>query len=159
MKTMKRLLSMMATLGLLCTAFTLSGCSSDDDNDDPVLVHTLYSGILSVQYQGQWYETNDAEVVFNLNDGGKTATITMLGVRFVPQMPVTIDVEIPSVQVSSSGVLSGNNIVPYALGGPYEAYKVTNLTGKVTNLKLELSLNFGEFPTKYIGSFNPDKLF
>lgn len=48
-------------------------------------------------------------------------------------------------------ILSGNDIVPLAMGMPYAKYKVTSLNGKITAGKLTVSLNFGEFATSYVG--------
>lgn len=67
----------------------------------------------------------------------------------------TMDVTIPAipVTVSSTGIsFSGTDIIPTAMGGPYEKYKVTNLSGSIVNGTINLSLNFGSYPTRYTGT-------
>ena len=70
-------------------------------------------------------------------------------------MPVTIDVTIPAgpVTVSTTGIsFSGTDIIPTAMGGPVERYKVTNLTGSIVDGSINFSLNFGSYPTRYAGT-------
>ena len=50
------------------------------------------------------------------------------------------------------GMISGNEIIPYAMGGPFEKYKITNLTGAMTDKTLRFEMVCGEYPTKYSGS-------
>ena len=58
-------------------------------------------------------------------EDGKTASITIYQIRFVPQMPVTIDVTIPNVAVQSTPekiLLSCETTVPLAMGGEFPRY-------------------------------------
>ena len=48
-------------------------------------------------------------------------------------------------------ILSGDDIVPFALGGNYPDYKVTELQGEVVGDKLTVSLKFGGIQTTYEG--------
>lgn len=76
-------------------------------------------------------------------------------IRFVPQMPVTIDVTVPGVTLQPGEkdiVLTCVEVVPKALGGDYPRYTVTNLTGKIVGNELTFSLNFGSYPTSYRGT-------
>lgn len=110
---------------------------------------TVYSGTMTVVAGGK---DNVSENV-NLQDDG-TATIIFNKVKFVPQMPVSLDVTVPGVKCEireNEIILSGNDIVPLAMGMPYAKYKVTSLNGKITAGKLTVSLNFGEFATSYVG--------
>ena len=69
-------------------------------------------------------------------------------------MPVSLDVTVPGVKCEcreNEIILSGNDIVPLAMGMPYAKYNVTSLSGKITAGKLTVSLNFGEFATSYAG--------
>jgi len=69
-------------------------------------------------------------------------------------MPVSLDVTVPGVKCEfreNEIILSGNDIVPLAMGMPYAKYKVTSLNGKIIAGKLTVSLNFGEFATSYVG--------
>ena len=76
--------------------------------------------------------SENVKVNVNLQEDG-TATIIFNKVKFVPQMPVSLDVTVPGVKCEcreNEIILSGNDIV----------------AGKLT-----VSLNFGEFATSYVG--------
>lgn len=112
---------------------------------------TVYSGTMTVVAGGKDNVSENVNV--NLQDDG-TATIIFNKVKFVPQMPVSLDVTVPGVKCEcrkNEIILSGNDIVPLAMGMPYAKYKVTSLNGKITAGKLTVSLNFGEFATSYVG--------
>lgn len=114
---------------------------------------TVYSGTMTVVAGGKDNVSENVNVNVNLQDDG-TATIIFNKVKFVPQMPVSLDVTVPGVKCEireNEIILSGNDIVPLAMGMPYEKYKVTSLSGKITAGKLTVSLNFGEFSTSYAG--------
>lgn len=114
---------------------------------------TVYSGTMTVVAGGKDNVSENVNVNVNLQDDG-TATIIFNKVKFVPQMPVSLDVTVPGVKCEirkNEIILSGNDIVPLAMGMPYEKYKVTSLSGKITAGKLTVSLNFGEFATSYVG--------
>lgn len=112
---------------------------------------TVYSGTLTVVAGGKDNVSENVNV--NLQDDG-TATIIFNKVKFVPQMPVSLDVTVPGVKCEcreNEIILSGNDIVPLAMGMPYAKYNVTSLNGKIIAGKLTVSLNFGEFATSYVG--------
>lgn len=114
---------------------------------------TVYSGTMTVVAGGKDNVSENVNVNVNLQDDG-TATIIFNKVKFVPQMPVSLDVTVPGVTCEireNEIILSGNDIVPLAMGMPYEKYKVTSLSGKITAGKQTVSLNFGEFATSYAG--------
>ena len=116
---------------------------------------TVYSGTMKVVADGKDNVSENVNVNVNvsLQDDG-TATIIFNKVKFVPQMPVSLDVTIPGVKCEIREnviILSGNDIVPLAMGMPYAKYNVTSLSGKIVAGKLTISLNFGEFATSYVG--------
>lgn len=114
---------------------------------------TVYSGTMTVVTDGKDNVSENVKVNVSFQEDG-TATIIFNKVKFVPQMPVSLDVTVPGVTCEireNEIILSGNDIVPLAMGMPYERYKVTSLTGKIISGKLTISLNFGEFATSYIG--------
>lgn len=114
---------------------------------------TVYSGTLTVVAGGKDNVSENVNVNVGFKDDG-TATIIFNKVKFVPQMPLSLDVTVPGVTCETREneiILSGNDIVPLAMGMPYAKYKVTSLTGKITAGKLTVSLNFGEFATSYVG--------
>ena len=112
---------------------------------------TVYSGTMTVVAGGKDNVSENVNV--NLQVDG-TATIIFNKVKFVPQMPVSLNVTVPGVKCEcreNEIILSGNDIVPLAMGMPYAKYNVTSLNGKITAGKLTVSLNFGEFATSYAG--------
>ena len=114
---------------------------------------TVYSGTMTVVADGKDNVSETVKVTVSFQEDG-TATIIFNKVKFVPQMPVSLDVTVPGVKCEireNEIILSGNDIVPLAMGMPYAKYKVTSLTGKITAGKLTVSLNFGEFATSYVG--------
>lgn len=114
---------------------------------------TVYSGTMTVVADGKDNVSENVNVNVSLQDDG-TATIIFNKVKFVPQMPVSLDVTVPGVKCEirkNEIILSGNDIVPLAMGMSYAKYKVTSLSGKIIAGKLTVSLNFGEFATSYVG--------
>lgn len=113
-----------------------------------------FKGTVSVWYEEAWFNNEDIGVLYSPSEDGTTATITIFKIRFVPKMPVRIDVAIPDVRLTTSdGVthLECDNVIPLALGGEYPKYTVTNLTGTQKGDELEFSLNFGIYPTTFKG--------
>lgn len=114
---------------------------------------TVYSGTMTVVADGKDNVSENVKVNVSFQEDG-AATIIFNKVKFVPQMPVSLDVTVPGVTCEireNEIILSGNDIVPLAMGMPYEKYKVTSLSGKIIAGKLTVSLNFGEFATSYAG--------
>ncbi|MBQ5524629.1 MAG: hypothetical protein IIT93_03825 [Paludibacteraceae bacterium] len=112
-----------------------------------------YKGSVFVIFEGKEYETKDIKVTFR-KDNESTATISMYKVKFVPKMPVTIDLDLPGVSYATtdaSYTLSGNNIVPTMGGNPFDRYTATNIEGTANKDALSFSLYFGEYPTRYEG--------
>lgn len=114
---------------------------------------TVYAGTMTVVADGKDNVSENVKVNVSFQEDG-TATIIFNKVKFVPQMPVSLDVTVPGVTCETREneiILSGNDIVPLAMGMPYERYKVTSLSGKIIAGKLTISLNFGGFATSYVG--------
>ncbi len=114
---------------------------------------TVYSGTMTVVADGKDNVSENVKVNVSFQEDG-TATIIFNKVKFVPQMPVSLDVTVPGVTCETREkeiILSGNDIVPLAMGMPYAKYNVTSLSGKIIAGKLNISLNFGEFATSYVG--------
>lgn len=138
---------------LIAAVLTVAAACS---KNEPVKIietptETVYSGTMTVVADGKDNVSENVNV--SLKDDG-TATIIFNKVKFVPQMPVSLDVTVPGVKCEireNEIILSGNDIVPLAMGMPYAKYNVTSLTGKITAGKLKISLNFGEFATSYVG--------
>lgn len=140
---------------LIAAVLTVAAACS---KNEPVKIietptETVYSGTMTVVADGKDNVSENVNVNVSPKDDG-TATIIFNKVKFVPQMPVSLDVTVPGVKCEireNEIILSGNDIVPLAMGMPYAKYNVTSLTGKITAGKLKISLNFGEFATSYDG--------
>ena len=138
---------------LIAAVLTVAAACS---KNEPVKIietptETVYSGTMTVVADGKDNVSENVNVSLQV-DG--TATIIFNKVKFVPQMPVSLDVTVPGVKCEIREnviILSGNDIVPLAMGMPYAKYNVTSLTGKIIAGKLTISLNFGEFATSYVG--------
>ena len=92
-----------------------------------------------------------------------TLSLIFEKVKFVPQMPVSLDITVPGVAFKivskNKAEISGNGIVPLTGGKEYEMYSVTGLTGEIvddndssrSDDSISFSLKFGNFPTSYSG--------
>lgn len=126
--------------------------------NDPVKIietptETVYSGTMTVVADGKYNVSENVKVNVSFQEDG-TANIIFNKVKFVPQMPVSLDVTVPGVKCETREneiILSGNDIVPLAMGMPYAKYNVTSLSGKIIAGKLTISLNFGGYATSYAG--------
>lgn len=114
-----------------------------------------YKGSVWVEYKGESYENKDIEVSFTLSEDGKSADIRMNRIRFVPQMPVTVDTVLP-VTVTGSGnnyTFTADNVYPHSPAGvEQQKYRINKLSGMVTGNILNFSLYFGDYPTTFTGT-------
>ena len=139
---------------LLAAAALLVSCGKDDKDEIPSGT-SYFMGKMEVVFMGTTFPTENVVVSFDYDKDRKQADILFNQVKFVPQMPVTIDIVIPAVPVTASGdILSfkGDGIVPTTGGIPYEQYTVSELAGSLSGDVLELSLKFGSFPTSFRGT-------
>ena len=144
---MKKFIYLLSLLGLVC-------CTKDSvPIDYSVGLH--YKGSVWVEYNGESYENKDIEVSFTLSEDGKSADIRMNRIRFVPQMPVTVDTVLP-VTVTGSGnnyTFTADNVYPHSPAGvEQQKYRISKLSGMVTGNMLSFSLYFGDYPTTFTGS-------
>lgn len=135
-------------------------CANPDtqiDKGDP-----MYSGVMNVVYDGEDFEQNGIEVQLGFNADSTMMDMKLVKVKFVPAMPVRIDVTVMEIPVVKEGdgefSFYGDGIVPWAMGGPYDTYRVDSLEGKLNRGKLEFSMMFYNtkkqegYPTSYSGS-------
>ena len=135
-------------------AMTLIGCGKAEPETPIVPQESDYKGTVTVMYQGAPFDNENIQVNFTPSEDGKTASIIIYQIRFVPQMPVTIDVTIPNVAVQSTTekiLLSCERTIPLAMGGEYPRYTVTDLKGEIVGQEMSFSLNFGDSPTSFQG--------
>lgn len=146
---------------LSCAFFSCTKPDTEITKDTP-----KYVGTMSVDYDGKHFDNKNVSVQIALSEDASKADIKMNKVKFVPAMPVTIDVIIPDVPVShdsgeiSSGFeFSGTDIVPWAFGGPYNKFRVFDLKGSLQGNVLSFSLIFEKdgktsIPTSFTGTLN-----
>lgn len=135
-------------------ALVMAACAEKEGIDEnPVHENSSFTGTVTVKYMGEDVNTDNIVVNITPDEGGKTCSLTIIEVRFVPQMP-PIDVTIPGIEIRTTGsgiALSCDNVIPWALGGEYPRYLVTDFQGELKDGKLDFSLNFGSTPTSYSG--------
>ncbi|MBR1630659.1 MAG: hypothetical protein IJ680_02265 [Paludibacteraceae bacterium] len=123
---------------------------------EPVANTLPATGTVTVNYQDKDYDTPDSRVAFEFGDG-QTFDLQMYQMKFVPQMPVKIDITVPSVSFKEADgkyVFSATDIVPTSGGNAYDRYLVTDLTGSIDTQTgdVEFSLLFGPYPTRFKGT-------
>jgi len=109
-----------------------------------------YFGTVEVDNDDGHYVKENVEA--SVTKEGETYTIKLFRVKFASAMPVEIDMLIQGVAIDEKGTISGDEIIPYAMGGPFEKYKITGLTGTMTDKTLKFEMTCGEYPTKYSGT-------
>ena len=133
----------------------LISCQKEPRPEELVPGAMDFLGTVSVISKGETFHNKDKKICFSPSEDGTSATLIIYHIKFVPAMPVTIDVTIPNVQIVREGervLLAADNVIPLALGGEYPKYLVTNLTGVQEGDRLDFSLNFGENPTSFSGT-------
>ena len=134
----------------------LSTCSKNPTIETPDSLASDYTGTVSVEYEGAMFDNPGIKVRFIVAENGTEAEIIIYRIKFVPKMPVRVDVTIPEVKVTpdGSGVwrLKCNDVDPLALGGKEPKYHVTGLEGYADDSTLEFSLKFGQYPTFFSGT-------
>ena len=144
----------MKKLAFLAALAALFACTKTPQ-EQPLPTKGNYSGTVSVDWSGGTFDTENISVDYLPAADGMTAEIIIYKIKFVPAMPVTIDVTIPNVELTSTKngfQLACDNVIPLAMGGEYERYTVTNLTGTLKDDELAFSLNFGSTPTSFKGT-------
>lgn len=140
---------------LALAAWAVLACNKPEPEKLPVPETADFKGTVTVVYKETPFDNEDIEVNFTPSEDGKTASVTIYKIRFVPQMPVTIDVTIPNIDLTVTKdaiLLSCDEVIPLAMGGEYPRYTVTGLTGTQKDDALEFSLHFGDYPTSFKGT-------
>lgn len=146
-----RLLFSLAVMSLVFVA-----CENGENNALPPKPDTkeCYIGTMTVdQNDGTFYTQDEVKVDYEILDG--KLNFVMYKVKFANAMPIKLDMVVEGVDcIGAVGhyVLAGNGIVPYAMGGPFEQFTITNLTGLITDDTMTLSFMCGEYPVTYSGT-------
>ncbi len=145
-----------AVIGLMSASFI--ACDKDDEESttdttttDTTEVERNVSGKLSVNFNSNNIVTDSVKCQYALNGG--SITITLVDMKFVPQMPVFISPclnNIPCTQDGDTTRFSAEKIVPTLNGNEFEKYTGTNVSGTLSkDGQIHFSLNFGDYPTEY----------
>lgn len=150
-----------ATLMVLGLGF-LACDEAETPEETKQVAAASYSGTLSVdQLDSTFYDTDSVVVSIEpvaISSAAGDFTflrIMMHQVRFSPRMPMSLDMTINDVTYVAGEdgfALSGDSIVPFAMGGPFPTYLITDLQGVVKDNELTVSMTCGRFPMTYSGS-------
>lgn len=141
-------------------ALSITACNkTEDENPNGPEKNLSYTGTLTVdQTDGAIYTQQNVGVTFQLIDG--KAQIKMSQVAFSAQMPVKLDMTIPGITTAEDleGItISGDNIVPQAMGGAFKEYTIKQMKGKVTPTNISFTMMCGMFPLTFTGTANAAK--
>ena len=142
---------------LLAAGLTFAACDKDENEtpeQQPVLEKTSYVGTLMVDQNNSTTYVQDSVTIDCTPSEDKGLVITFNQVSFSERMPVKLDMDIPNVEYSEADgkiTLSGNNIVPLAMGGEFAKYTITNLTGNIAEGTISLSMKCGDYPLTFSG--------
>ena len=139
----------------LCAMMLTTACENGNNNDLPNNPDEskCYKGTMTVdQNDGTVYTQEDVEVDYEIK--GDKLNFVMYKVKFANGMPIKLDMVVEGVnytEVNGTYTITGDDIVPYAMGGPFEKYTITNLTGIITDTEFTLDFMCGEYPVTYEG--------
>lgn len=141
-------------LALMSLAFV--ACENGENNALPPkpVDGKYYTGTLTVdQNDGTVYTQENVKIDYEILDS--KLNFVMYKVKFADNMPIKLDMVVEGVDcIGAVGhyILAGDNIIPYAMGGPFEKYTITNLAGLITNETMTLSFTCGDYPVTFSGT-------
>ncbi len=150
---MKKILMFFMAAAVLLTM----SCSKESGDRENVSLSGdyEYSGPMTVTAGGVDNVSEDVKVEVRIDETAKTLDIMFEKVKFVPQMPISLDVSVPGIGFEvKNGTLefSADGIIPLSGGTlPFPTYTVTGLTGTLNESGISMKLNFGEYPVAYEG--------
>ena len=152
MNMKKIIMLLLAALPLL----TMSCSKENGDAENTSLSGNYeYSGTMTVTTDGVDNVSEEVKVEIRIDEMAKTLDIMFYKVKFVPQMPISLDVSVPGVgfEIKNETIeFSADGIVPLSGGTlPFPKYTVTGLAGTLTDSGISMKLNFGEYPVAYEG--------
>lgn len=133
-----------------------TACENGNNNDLPNNPDEskCYKGSMTVdQNDGTVYTQEGVEVDYEIK--GDKLNFVMYKVKFANGMPIKLDMVVEGInytEVNGTYTITGDGIVPYAMGGPFEKYTITNLTGVITDTEFTLDFMCGEYPVTYEGA-------
>jgi hypothetical protein len=115
-----------------------------------------YIGTLSVTQQDNSTFTQENVTVTMTKTGENLMQMIMLGVKFSNEMPISLDMTVNGITSESSenGIsLTGDQLIPMAMGGEFPRYIITGLNASLTVDDITLSMTCGGiYPLTFSGS-------
>lgn len=136
-------------------ALCVTSCANGDNNNLPPnpVEKKCYKGTMVVdQNDGTFYTQENVEVDYEIKDD--KLNFVMYKVKFASGMPLKLDMVVEGVEFEEhDGVytLSGEDLIPYAMGGPFEKFTITEFTGEISATAMTMSFMCGEYPVEYHG--------
>ena len=139
------------------TAVTVFSCTEPEEGGaEAGQQDTIFVGSMSVdQLNNTFYVQDSVRVDFTRDVESGDYKLVMNQVKFSARMPISLTMTvngISGVEENDMVALSGDSIVPIAMGGPFPGYTITNLSGSVTADSLKVSFKCGNFPLTYKGA-------
>ena len=123
-----------------------------------------YQGKMTVLYEGESFEQSGIKVMAEFDKDMNSLDIMLKKVKFVPAMPIRIDVTIMDIPCSENAdgtfTFAADDLIPWAMGGHYDTYRVDDLIGTVSDDCLTFDMLFFNtkknegYPTSYSGMLN-----
>ena len=143
-------------IALSITVLSFAACDKGSENELPsnTTEDACYKGTMVVdQNDGTFYTQENVEVDFEIKDG--KLNFGMYKVKFASGMPLKLNMFVSGadfIKTDNSYTISGNGLIPYAMGGPFEKFTITNLVGTITPNTMTLDFICGEYPVTYSGT-------
>lgn len=145
---MKRIVTLLTAAAVL-----LSSCGKEEP--EQTLEPAVYSGLFSIENSdGSVHTTEDVKADYTVQPD-QTVDLILYGVSFSPKMPLKLDVTIPGITSETRNsvmTVSGDEIIPLAMGGPFERYIVKGLSGTIDKDRMELQMTIGGCASSYSGA-------
>lgn len=151
------------TITFLCILVNiLVSCEGYEIDKNNTANKSFLGDIIVTNSDGTTFIDQDIRITFTKSLNNEGYDIFLKKVKFAEKMPVRINMTIPAVEKDLDGNISGNNIIPWAMGGPFEKWKIKNLTGSIeydenNELKsLQFNMICGEYPVSYSGIYTEE---
>lgn len=140
---------------LFCSV--LFGCEKNEsETPEPDVKEGTYVGTVTVdQTDGRFFSQENVSLTVT-KTSDQTIEMKMMKVKFAEEMPLTLDMTVSGIAYTRSEtktLISGDNIIPTAMGGEFPAYTITNMSGEITNEgAIRFSMKCGSFPLSFEGT-------
>lgn len=151
------------TITFLCILVNiLVSCEGYNIDKNNTVTKSFLGDIIVTNSDGTTFIDQDIRITFTKSLNNDGYDIFLKKVKFAEKMPIRINMTIPSVTKNSNGEIIGDKIIPWAMGGPFEKWKIKNLVGSIeydeNNEPKNLQFNMicGEYPVSYSGIYTEE---